>query len=187
MTIPTVDTSVANAEIANGEMQKSLWAIRSEQDRIAENEALAAASRIRIGIHLWGIRAANGDWTETLNRLGYDPRAAARYIQVGQAWGPAGIQRSDVVNRLPNNLVKLLWLCRIPLHELGAFLEANDCRALGQSKVIALVKAHLRLPPRRPRLPTRGRFLLRLTRFVVREAESELADLAALEQSLDPE
>ena len=134
-------------------INKVLDKILKEKQKIDRREGDIVASLIRIGHHLTELRAAaKRTWAERLKTLGINPRVAGRYLKLAEHWPvEIGLNESDLLARLPVDLLKLEWLCRVPLERLGELLDQLDCKKASRSEVIAAVRAMLgETPPAAP-------------------------------------
>ncbi len=87
---------------------------------------------------------AHRTWGQQLKAIGLNPRVASRYLKIAEHW-PAeiGLNESDLLLRLPLDLLKLEWLCRVPLDPLKDLLRQLDCKKATRSRVIAAVREAL--------------------------------------------
>jgi hypothetical protein len=88
-------------------------------------------------------------WLKELRFLGYHPRIACRYTAVGSSWwaDQSGRIASDLAGKLPYDLNKLEWLCRLPEAELVELLKDIDVQKEGRSRVIKAVQRRLGQDP----------------------------------------
>ena len=119
--------------------------IRREQQKIDRYEGNIVASHIRLGHHLAELRAlAKRTWAKQLKTIGISPRVASRYLKIAQHWpDQIGLNESDLLPRLPTDLLKLEWLCRVPQAQLSDLLTKLDCKRATRSQVIAAVREAL--------------------------------------------
>jgi molecular chaperone GrpE (heat shock protein) len=136
--------ALTNTEDSAG-IKKLVNEIRKEQQKIDRYEGDVVASHIRLGNHLADLRAlAKKTWAKQLKAIGMNPRVASRYLKIAQGWPTEiGLIESDLLPRLPPDLLKLEWLCRVPQAELGNLLDATDCKKATRSQVIAAVREAL--------------------------------------------
>jgi hypothetical protein len=122
-----------------------LDAIRTEQQSIDRHEGDVIVCQIRLAAHLAELRQlANRTWGKQLKALGMSPRVGSRYLKIAQHWTPEiGLNESDLLLRLPTDLLKLEWLCRVPLQQLRELVTDLDCKKASRSKVIAAVRETL--------------------------------------------
>jgi hypothetical protein len=116
--------------------------IKGEQEKIHRTEGSAIASLVQIGVLLIQLQAAAGrTWTRTARELGYNPRTASRLQKLGSSWlAQIGTAGSEILNRLPADIQKLEWLCRLSEEHLRQLLANGDLKMTSRSKVIAEVK-----------------------------------------------
>jgi hypothetical protein len=152
--------------------------IVKEHQKIDRYEGDVVASHIRIGGRLTKLRLlAKKTWAKQLNALKISPRVANRYLTIARSWpNEIGLSESDLLPRLPADLLKLEWLCRVPQAQLGDLLDKLDCKKATRSQVIAAVREALGEDP-----PTRAepdveefvdRFIARLVKTVERLHET---------------
>jgi hypothetical protein len=122
--------------------------IRAEQARIDNNEGDVVASMIRIGRHLGELRKlARRDWGKRLKEVQINPRVASRYTNIAKSClGEIGLNESDSLPRLPPDLLKLEWLCKLDREHLESLLDKLDCKKAARRDVIAAVKEILGIP-----------------------------------------
>ena len=147
-------------------INKVLDKILKEKQKIDRREGDIVTSLIRIGHHLAELRAATKrTWAERLKSLGINPRVAARYLKLAEYWPiEIGLNESDLLTRLPVNLLKLKWLCRLPVERLGELLDQLDCKKATRSEVIAAVRAMLGETPPVPSEASVAKFVDRCIR-----------------------
>jgi hypothetical protein len=141
----------ANAE-DSGDIKSLLDKIVREQEKIDRRERDVVASHIHIGHYLAELRSlAKRPWARQVKAIGISPRVASRYLKVAENWPDGiGLTESDLLPRLPTDLLKLEWLCRVPLDQLGGLLAELDCKKATRSRVTAAVREALgEEPPRR--------------------------------------
>lgn len=122
-----------------------LEAIRKEQQSINRHEGDVVVCQIRLATRLAELRQlAKRTWGQQLKILGMSPRVASRYLKIAHHWTPEiGLNESDLRPRLPTDLLKLEWLCRVPFPKLREILDALDCKKANRSQVIAAVREAL--------------------------------------------
>ena len=155
---------------------KVLEKILKEKQKIDRREGDIVLSHIRIAHYLAELRAAvKRTWGQRLKALGINPRVAARYLKIADHWPTEiGLSESDFLPRLPVDLLKLEWLCRIPLERLGELLKQLDCKKATRTEVIAAVREALgEAPPETEPNVTKfvGRCLQRLVKTIERLPE----------------
>ena len=126
-------------------IKKLVNEIAKEQQKIDRCEGDLVASHIRIARHLADLRhLAKKDWAKQLKAIGMHPRVASRYLKISQHWDDEiGLRESDLFVRLPPDLLKLEWLCRVPPVQLGDLLDDLDCKKATRPQVIAAVREAL--------------------------------------------
>jgi hypothetical protein len=119
--------------------------IRTERQKIDGLEGDVVACHIRLGVRLTELRMlAKGTWGRQLKAIDINPRVASRYLKIARHWpNDIGLIESDLLPRLPTDLLKLEWLCRLPLPRLGELLNELDCKKAARSQVIAAVREAL--------------------------------------------
>jgi hypothetical protein len=127
-------------------------AIKEELAQIESNEGGTVQRLVAIGVHLARLKAAtrsDRDWTRRVKSIGdvtrsghlLHPRTARRLMELGQSWwSENGTLGSDSFGRLPTDIQKLVWMCRLSPAQLGDLLDAMDCKAEGRRRVIAAVQ-----------------------------------------------
>ena len=102
-------------------IKKLVNEIVKERQKIDRCEGDVVAAYVRIARHLAELRQlANKDWGKQLKAIGMHPRVAGRYLKISQHWhDEIGLRESDLLARLPPDLLKLEWLCRVPQVQLG--------------------------------------------------------------------
>jgi hypothetical protein len=124
--------------------------ILKEQRKIDRCEGDVVASHIRLGRYLAQLRPlATRNWAAQLKAVGMSSRVASRHLMIAQRWGKEiGLLESDLLPRLPTDLLKLEWLCRLSQDQLRNLLDKLDCKKAPRPQVIALVREALgELPP----------------------------------------
>ena len=87
---------------------------------------------------------AKRTWGKQLKALEISPRVASRYLKIARHWpNEIGLNESDLLPRLPTDLLKLEWLCRVPVSQLAGLLGTLDCKKATRSQVIAAVREAL--------------------------------------------
>ncbi len=130
-----------------------LDAIRAEQRSIDRHEGDVIVCQIRLAARMAELRqSAKRTWGKQLKTLGMSPRVGSRYLKIAQNWSnEIGLKESDLLPRLPTDLLKLEWLCRVPLRQLRKLLNELDCKKTSRSQVIAAVREALgEDPPSKP-------------------------------------
>jgi len=126
-------------------IRKLVQAIVKEQQKIDRHEGDVVACHIRIGARLAALRLlAKRTWGHQLKALGISPRVASRYLKIARNWhDEIGLSESDLLARLPTDLLKLEWLCRVPVAQLGELLSTLNCKKATRSEVITAVREAL--------------------------------------------
>lgn len=111
------------------------------QKQIDKQEGRVLSSHITMGQLLADLRPlAKKTWAKQLDVIEMSPRVASRYVKLGDSWfGRIGLSESDST-RLPVDLMKLEWLCRVPQDQLSGLLDKIDCKKATRSEVIAAVR-----------------------------------------------
>jgi len=121
-------------------------------------------------------------WQKVLKDLGQNPRVVSRYLLIGTCWWSEEPSDSPVWAKLPYDLLKLEWLCRLTRTQLTGLLEYVDCRKTGRSVLIGAVKRKLGQPDAEARKThtTADAIVKRWQDYVNRtlEAIDELTDTA---------
>jgi hypothetical protein len=120
-------------------------AIRTELSEIDRREGSVVICHVRLAARLAELRPlAKRTWGQQLKILGMSPRVASRYLKIARHWTPEiGLNESDLLPRLPADLLKLEWLCRVPPDQLSEVLDHLDCKKASRSMVIAAVREAL--------------------------------------------
>jgi hypothetical protein len=114
--------------------------ITAEKRRIAENEGNLVLNAISMGKHFAELKSlCPRRWLRELDELGFSPRTASRYLQLGTSWWANQTPRSDVLSQLPVDLHKLEYLCRLSSEQLVQFLKIVDCKDCNRSELITMV------------------------------------------------
>ena len=126
-------------------IKKLVNEIVKERHKIDRCEGDVVAAQVRIARHLADLRQlAKKDWAKQLKAIGMHPRVAGRYLKISQHWqDEIGLRESDFLVRLPPDLLKLEWLCRVTPVQLGALLDDLDCKKATRPQVIAAVREAL--------------------------------------------
>ena len=123
-------------------------------------EGDVVASHIRLGHHLAELRAlAERNWGKQLKAIGISPRVASRYLKIAEHWpNEIGLNESDLLPRLPLDLLKLEWLCRVPLAHSAICWTNSTARRPPAPRSLPRF-ARLWAKTRRPRTSTTSRSL----------------------------
>ncbi|MDB5350437.1 MAG: hypothetical protein JWN86_1684 [Planctomycetota bacterium] len=159
----------SNLVTKDSKCDKLVDEIRQEQQQLHCLEGEAVLKLTAIGSKLIELKVhAARTWTDRVASLGHSPRVASRLMSLGKAWdGEIGRIASDLRARLPHDVNKLEWICRIPLNRMEKILAGKDCRALGRPQIVAAVKAALGLVAQaRPKSASPGGIAKSFTRSV---------------------
>jgi len=162
--------------------------IKEVQFGIVQDESHIVLKYVEIGQLLLQLkRVAKSDWENEVQKLGYPPRVARRYMAIGRTWwAGSGLQESGVINQLPPDLMKLEWLCRLDKDQLLGAIHHWPCRKWSRTLVIDAVKHDLKIieKPKATRPPTLDRITIDCERVIDRLVEA-LEDSA--DEIADPE
>jgi hypothetical protein len=159
-------------------IKKLVNEIVKERQKIDRCEGDVVAAYIRIARHLADMRQlAKKGWAKQIKAIGMHPRVADRYLKISQHWhDEIGLSESDLLPRLPPDLLKLEWLCRVPLDRLREMMKAFDCKKATRPQVIAAVREVLGEGPAAKAEPDVNKFversLNRLTKMIDRLNET---------------
>jgi hypothetical protein len=132
--------------------------IKAEQDRLDNNDAPTVGSHLALGRLLAELRRlAKRTWLKQVKALGYDRRVASRYVTIGtNPLAEMGLIESHLLARLPPDVMKLEWVCRLPAEQLEKLTAELDVKKASRPRVIREVKKilGLELTTRRPDLAT---------------------------------
>jgi hypothetical protein len=122
--------------------------IRNEQTKIDRKEGTIIESFVCIGKFLAELRGhIKTGWAKNLKALQIHPRVASRYMQLAaSSLAEIGLNESDLLPRLPTDLLKLEWLCRLNREQLRKLLLREDVKKAPRNRVTALVKDILGTP-----------------------------------------
>jgi hypothetical protein len=100
---------------------------------------------IEQGRLLWELKKqAPYSWLEKLSQIGIHERVARRYLTIGECWATDDrTPESGLLEEMPYDLLKLEWLCRLPLDDLRAFVRTCDCRREPRGSLIKRVQRML--------------------------------------------
>lgn len=147
-----------------------LDAIRTEQRSIDLHEGDVVVCHIRLAVRLAELRQlAKRTWGKQLKTLGMNPRVGRRYLKIAQNWpNEIGLKESALLPRLPTDLLKLEWLCRVSTPQLRELLNNLDCKKTSRGQVIAAVREVLGEDP--PSTPDDevGQFVQRFIKRIAR-------------------
>jgi len=85
-------------------------------------------------------------WLKELEKMQYKERDVRRYLIIGDSWWstPQAIG-PDLLAKLPYDMHKLEWLCRLSRKELETLTEYRDLRTDSRGEVISRVKKILKV------------------------------------------
>jgi len=127
--------------------------IKAIQIRLARTEAERVIYSLQIGQQLLKLKEdspTNSKWLEYLRELGYHPRVADRYLQLGKSWwsnAEGGIQSTGLLDKIPGDLMILEYLCRLEPGELKNHLKHFNGKG-GRSQIIEKLKELLEIQPK---------------------------------------
>jgi hypothetical protein len=148
--MPTVNgrnnhAAAGNVVADTGGLPGVLAQIAAEWEELDRQEGDVVGACFRLGRLLAELRRlARRDWSKRSKALGIHPRVARRYVRLGESeLARSGLPESDLLCRLPADLMKLEWLCRLTAEQLRELLGRLDARGASREKVVAAVKAVL--------------------------------------------
>jgi len=169
--------------------------IEEAQKAMTRDEGNLVLHMIGLGELLLKLRrTAGGNWTVHAKKLGFHPRVANRYMQLARSWwGRNGLSESGLLEKMPPDLMKLEWLCRLDREQLVEAVENYRLREWSRTQVIDAVKFKLGVTEEAPqvRSTTVDRIKVDCGRFVERLIESiedsrpELASAQERQRLLD--
>lgn len=122
-----------------GEVQRLITAIRNLQKLEADNRVALISCRIEIGEKLQALKGQveQGDWTVTIEQLGYNERQAQRLMQIASSdWADEiRTKGTDLGQHLPCDLQKLASLASLSLEQFQELLGKEDINDLTRAKV----------------------------------------------------
>src|SRR5690349_19435233 len=139
-------------------------------------------------------RKVHKNWLQAVEDIGLNERVARRYLKIGEEWAtPDRTPGSDLLARLPYDLHKLEWLCRLPVAELEQLCDANDPRQVDRAGVIKEVQRRLGEEVQAGKRPTlkalrtswQNSFEALLTKVGELDQEDRRRCIAELENRLD--
>src|SRR4051812_18437393 len=94
--------------------------VKENEKKAKSNEGASISNVIEMGRLFRELKAkAPRVWGRKLKQLGYHERVASRYLKIGESWPtPDQTPGSDLLAKLPSDVQKLEWLCRLPVDEL---------------------------------------------------------------------
>jgi hypothetical protein len=130
------------ATAGQDKLEKLIRDIKTEQSKMAQKEGDIVSNLFRIGALINELQNAAGrTWTKQVQKLGYHPRAASRLQKIASSWqGEIGTLGSEILPRLPNDVQKLEWLCRLRREQLETLLARLDLKKVCRKEVTAAVK-----------------------------------------------
>jgi hypothetical protein len=156
---PATPPTPSSAEEVEQRIREEQDRIAREEKKIAGNEDKVVASHVSIGRALAELRKlAKKDWAVRLKRLDISPRVASRYIKLGESeLARIGLLESDLPGKLPPDLMKLEWLCKLTADQLRDLQGRLDLKKANRHKVIEAVKGVLNLPSKPKAAPGLGK------------------------------
>src|SRR5262249_38826705 len=123
--------------------------IEQQLKRLKETERQTVEHHISLGRTLTKYKnRVRKRWLKELETLGIAPRVASRYLLLGKYWATEQeTPGSDLLPRLPADLHKLEWLCRLKRRQLRKLCEKMNLRDATRGEVIEAVKKELGEPP----------------------------------------
>jgi hypothetical protein len=85
-------------------------------------------------------------WLKRVEQIGLNQRVARRYLTIGENWSIDRTPESDLLKSMPYDLLKLEWLCRLPMDDLKQLARTMDFRVESRGRVIEAVKRLLGQP-----------------------------------------
>jgi hypothetical protein len=116
--------------------------IKKAKKQIDDEAGLVVAAMLTLASHLAALNQMDKkNWKAHLAAIDLHRRVAARYLKLAESWlaGP-GLKESQVLTRLPGDVMKLEWLGRLNRQQLLALLDQIDVKHMAREKVIAAVK-----------------------------------------------
>ena len=154
---------------------ETLTAIATEKEKLAKSEGSVIVAIIQIGLQVLTLRSlASRNWAKWLQTpaINMSRRVASRYLKIAAGWSAEMGLLESHLDRLPTDLLKLEWLCRVPIGQLPDLLDGLNCKQATRKQVIAAVREALDEPsPTTAPLDVDravGRFLERLAGKVAR-------------------
>jgi hypothetical protein len=133
--------------VAN-ETEALVGSINDRQLLIRENVVGAIITKVRIGGELARLKEVSKeefpDWNDWVKQeFGYSSTDSRRLILLHLRWGEWAESEAarGLLAKLPDDLAKLEWLCRLPADELEALVDSVDCHHLGSDTVRKAVQA----------------------------------------------
>ena len=116
--------------------------IKNAKKKLDKGEGNFLARLICIGLLLAQLRGlAKRIWNKLVVNLGFNARVALRYLKLAESpLAEIGLNESDLLARLPSDLLKLEWICRLDAAQLDELLTRMDPKKESRPKVIAAVK-----------------------------------------------
>jgi hypothetical protein len=141
---PKSDGTECSAEVV-----ALLEKIVAEQKTVDGQEANAVAAVLRISLHLAELRPlAKKTWAQQLGAIGMCTRVASRYLKIAKSGLAAiGLRESDLTRRLPLDVMRLSWICRVPEPQLPGLLDKIDLKKASRDQVIDAVRKELGVDP----------------------------------------
>jgi len=117
--------------------------IVEEMEQLHQGEGCLVLKAINLGRLFVALKSSvrRNCWLKELKKLNYDERIVRRYLIIGDSWwiAPPPTGR-ELLTRLPYDLQKLEWLCRLSQEKLDQLSSCRDLREDSRSEVISRVK-----------------------------------------------
>jgi len=140
------------------------------------DEANLVEHMVELGERLLALRRGAGvSWTVHANKLGIHQRVANRHMLLAKSWwARKGLRESGLLEKMPPDLMKLEWLCRLDRQQLADAVANYRLREWNRTQVIDAVKYKLGVTAEVPqvRSVTVDRLKVDCGRFVERLLES---------------
>ena len=86
-------------------------------------------------------KKARKNWQMVLDDIDMDRRVADRYVKIAEEWAkPSKKPEAEMFDRLPYDLLKLEWLCRLPAADLKALSDEMDLVKTDCGSIVKEVK-----------------------------------------------
>jgi len=120
--------------------------IAEEMEQLHHGEGCLVLKAINLGRLFVALRSSvrRNCWLKELKKLNYEERIVRRYLAIGDSWWiapqPSGL---ELLTRLPYDLHKLEWLCRLSQEQLEKLSSCRNLQEDSRAEVISWVKKHL--------------------------------------------
>lgn len=123
-------------------VDRLLAQIQEREKKIREIEGQAVVLILEQARDLTRLRSkARKNWAKYLKNISFDPRVASRYLMIAKHWSNANqTPESDSLAKLPSDLLKLEWLCRLKKPVLKGLAAEMDLCQTDRGAVIRKVK-----------------------------------------------